>query len=134
MVKFNTSGLLQSMNGGSSFIRVNPFVGVVKLTYNSSKTYDSEWRFWWGEGNMPLIKCTKTATGTVSLSHNANYASYVWWDMLIINGTNKYGRTVSCINDTKIHSYIYIMNGNSLADLPNIGDVILLMLMNNTSV
>lgn len=134
MVKFNSSGLLQSLNGGSSFQRVNPFVGVVKLTYNSRKTYDSEWRFWWGEGNKPSIKCTKTATGTVSLEHNANYVAYVWWDILIINGTNKYGRTVSCINDTKIHSYIYIMNGNSLADLPNVGDVIQLMLMNNTSV
>ena len=134
MLKFDSSGLLQSLNGGSSFNRVNPFVGIVNLTYNSRKTYDSEWRFWWGEGNKPSIKCTKTATGTVSLEHNANYVAYVWWDMLIINGTNKYGRTVSCINDTKIHSNIYIMNGNSLADLPNIGDCILLMLMNNTSV
>ena len=134
LLKFDTNGLLQSMNGGSSFNRVNPFVGVVKLTYNSRTTYDCEWRLWWGEGNKPSIKCTRTATGTVSLEHNANCASYVWWDMLIINGTNKYGRTVSCLNDTKIHSYIYIMNGNSLADLPNIGDVILLMLMNNTSV
>ena len=134
LLKFDTNGLLQSLNGGSSFHRVNPFVGVVKLTYNSRTTYDCEWRLWWGEGNKPSIKCTRTATGTVSLEHNANCVSYVWWDMLIINGTNKYGRTVSCLNDTKIHSYIYIMNGNSLADLPNIGDVILLMLMNNTSV
>ena len=134
MVKFNSSGLLQSLNGGSSFNRVNPFAGVVKLTYNSSKEYDAEWRFWWGAGNKPSITCTRTATGTVSLKHNANYVAYVWWDMLIIQGTNKYGRTVSCINDTKIHSYIYIMNGNSLADLPNIGDCILLMLMNNSSV
>ena len=133
-LKFGTNGLLQSLNGGSSFNRVNPFAGVVKLTYNSRTTYDCEWRLWWGEGNKPSIKCTRTATGTVSLEHNANCVSYVWWDMLIINGTNKYGRTVSCLNDTKIHSYIYIMNGNSLADLPNIGDVILLMLMNNTSV
>lgn len=134
VLKFNSSGLLQSLNGGSSFNRVNPFAGVVKLTYNSSKEYDAEWRLWWGAGNKPSITCTRTATGTVSLKHNANYAAYIWWDMLIIMGTNKYGRTVSCINDTKIHSYIYIMNGNSLADLPNIGDVILLMLMNNTSV
>ena len=134
LLKFDTSGLLQSLNGGSSFNRLNPFVGVVKLTYNSKKTYDCEWRLWWGEGNKPSIKCTKTATGTVSLEHNANYVSSVWWDMVIIKGTNKYGRTVSFINDTKIHSYIYIMNGNSLADLPNIGDIILLMLMNTTSV
>ena len=134
LLKFDTRGLLQSMNGGSSFNRVNPFVGVVKLTYNSKTTYDCEWRLWWGEGNKPSIKCTRTATGTVSLEHNANYVNYVWWDMLIIKGTNKYGRTVSFINDTKIHSYIYIMNGNSLADLPNIGDIILLMLMNITSV
>lgn len=134
LLKFDTRGLLQSMNGGSSFNRVNPFVGVVKLTYNSRTTYDCEWRLWGGEGNKPSIKCTRTATGTVSLEHNANYVSYVWWDMLIINGTNKYGRTVSFTNDTKIHSYIYIMNGNSLADLPNIGDVILLMLMNIASV
>ena len=134
LLKFDTRGLLQSMNGGSSFNRVNPFVGVVKLTYNSRKTYDCEWRLWWGEGNKPSIKCTRTATGTVSLEHNANYVSYVWWDMLIIKGTNKYGRTVSFTNASKIHSYIYIMNGNSLADLPNIGDIILLMLMNITSV
>ena len=134
LLKFDTRCLLQSMNGGSSFNRVNPFVGVVKLTYNSKTTYDCEWRLWWGEGNKPSIKCTRTATGTVSLEHNANYVNYVWWDMLIIKGTNKYGRTVSFINDTKIHSYIYIMNGNSLADLPNIGDIILLMLMNITSV
>ena len=54
--------------------------------------------------------------------------------MLIISGSKKYGRTVSCINNTSVDSTVYIMNGNSLADLPNVGDVVFLMFMNNSSV
>ena len=134
MVKFNSSGLLQSLNGGSSFNRVNPFLGIIKLTFNSNNKYDSEWRFWWGSGNAPTVKNIKTATGTISLTHNANLSAYLIWDMLIINGSKKYGRTVSCINNTSVDSTVYIMNGNSLADLPNVGDVVFLMFMNNSSV
>ena len=134
MVKFNSSGLLQSLNGGSSFNRVNPFLGIIKLTFNSNNKYDSEWRLWWGSGNAPTVKNTKTATGTISLTHNANLTAYIIWDMLIINGSKKYGRTVSCINNTTVDSTVYIMNGNSLADLPNVGDVVFLMFMNNSSV
>ena len=134
MVKFNSSGLLQSLNGGSSFNRVNPFLGIIKLTFNSNNKYDSEWRFWWGSGNAPTVKNTKTATGTISLIHNANLSAYLIWNMLIISGSKKYGRTVSCINNTSVDSTVYIMNGNSLADLPNVGDVVFLMFMNNSSV
>ena len=134
MVKFGTSGLLQSLNGGSSFNRVNPFLGIIKLTFNSNNKYDSAWRFWWGSGNAPTVKNTKTATGTISLQHNANLSAYIIWNLLIINGSKKYGRTVSCINNTSVDSTVYIMNGNSLADLPNVGDVVFLMFMNNSSV
>ena len=133
-LKFDTNGLLQSMNGGSSFNRVNPFVGIVKLTFNSNNKYDSVWRLWWGSGNAPTVKSTRTATGTISLTHNVNLSAYLIWDMLIINGSKKYGRTVSCINNTSVDSTVYIMNGNSLADLPNVGDVVFLMFMNNSSV
>ena len=133
VVKFNSSGLLQSLNG-SSFNRVNPFLGIIKLTFNSNNKYDSEWRFWWGSGNAPTVKNTKTATGTISLTHNANLSAYLIWNMLIINGSKKYGRTVSCINNTSVESTVYIMNGNALADLPNVGDVVFLMFMNNSSV
>ena len=134
MVKFNSSGLLQSLNGGSSFNRVNPFLGIIKLTFNSNNKYDSEWRFWWGSGNAPTVKNTKTATGTISLTHNANLSAYLIWNMLVINGSKKYGRTVSYINNTSVDSTVYIMNGNALADLPNVGDVVFLMFMNNSSV
>ena len=134
LVKFGTSGLLQSLNGGSSFNRVNPFLGIIKLTFNSNNKYDSEWRLWWGSGNAPTVKNTKTATGTISLIHNANLSAYLIWNMLIISGSKKYGRTVSCINNTSVDSTVYIMNGNSLADLPNVGDVVFLMFMNNSSV
>ena len=134
MVKFNSSGLLQSMNGGSSFNRVNPFLGIIKLTFNSNNKYDSVWRFWWGSGNAPTVTNTRTATGTISLQHNANLSAYIIWNLLIINGSKKYGRTVSCINNTSVDSTVYIMNGNSLADLPNVGDVVFLMFMNNSSV
>ena len=133
MVKFNSSGLLQSLNG-SSFNRVNPFLGIIKLTFNSNNKYDSEWRFWWGSGNAPTVKNTKTATGTITLKHNANLSAYLIWNMLIISGSKKYGRTVSCINNTSVESTVYIMNGNALADLPNVGDVVFLMFMNNSSV
>ena len=133
MVKFNSSGLLQSLNG-SSFNRVNPFLGIIKLTFNSKNKYDSDWRFWWGSGNAPKVTNTKTATGTITLKHNANLSAYIVWDMLIINGSKKYGRTVSCINNTSVESTVYIMNGNALADLPNVGDVVFLMFMNNSSV
>ena len=134
LLKFDTNGLLQSMNGGSSFNRVNPFVGIVKLTFNSNNKYDSVWRLWWGSGNAPTVKSTRTATGTISLTHNVNLSAYLIWDVLIINGSKKYGRTVSCINNTSVDSTVYIMNGNSLADLPNVGDVVFLMFMNNSSV
>lgn len=134
VLKFNSSGLLQSLNGGSSFHRVNPFLGIIKLTFNSNNKYDSVWRFWWGSGNAPTVKNTKTATGTISLTHNANLSAYLIWNMLIISGSKKYGRTVSCINNTSVDSTVYIMNGNSLADLPNVGDVVFLMFMNNSSV
>ena len=134
LLKFDTNGLLQSMNGGSSFNRVNPFLGIIKLTFNSNNKYDSVWRFWWGSGNAPTVKNTKTATGTISLTHNANLSAYLIWNMLIISGSKKYGRTVSCINNTSVDSTVYIMNGNSLADLPNVGDVVFLMFMNNSSV
>ena len=133
MVKFNSSGLLQSLNG-SSFNRVNPFLGIIKLTFNSENKYDSEWRLWWGSGNAPTVKNTKTATGTITLKHNANLSAYLIWNMLIISGSKKYGRTVSCINNTSVESTVYIMNGNALADLPNVGDVVFLMFMNNSSV
>ena len=134
LLKFDTNGLLQSLNGGSSFNRVNPFLGIIKLTFNSNNKYDAVWRFWWGSGNAPAVKNTRTATGTISLTHNANLSAYLVWDMLIINGSKKYGRTVSCINNTSVDSTVYIMNGNSLADLPNVGDVVFLMFMNNSSV
>lgn len=134
VLKFNSSGLLQSLNGGSSFNRVNPFLGIIKLTFNSNNKYDSEWRFWWGSGNAPKVQNTKTATGTISLIHNANLSAYLIWNMLVISGSKKYGRTVSCINNTSVQSTVYIMNGNSLADLPNVGDVVFLMFMNNSSV
>ena len=134
LLKFDTSGLLQSLNGGSSFNRVNPFLGIIKLTFNSNNKYDSVWRIWWGSGNAPTVKSTRTATGTISLTHNANLSAYLVWNMLIINGSKKYGRTVSCINNTSVDSTVYIMNGNSLADLPNVGDVVFLMFMNNSSV
>ena len=133
MVKFNSSGLLQSLNG-SSFNRVNPFLGIIKLTFNSENKYDSEWRFWWGSGNAPKVTNTKTATGTITLKHNANLSAYLIWNMLIISGSKKYGRTVSCINNTSVESTVYIMNGNALADLQNVGDVVFLMFMNNSSV
>lgn len=134
LLKFDTSGLLQSLNGGSSFHRVNPFLGIIKLTFNSNNKYDSVWRFWWGSGNAPQVSNSKTATGTISLKHNANLSAYLIWNMLIISGSKKYGRTVSCINNTSVDSTVYIMNGNSLADLPNVGDVVFLMFMNNSSV
>lgn len=134
MVKFNTSGLLQSLNGGSSFNRVNPFLGIIKLTFNSNNRYDSVWRMWWGSGNAPQVRNSKTATGTISLTHNANLNSYLIWNSLILNGSKKFGRTISCINNTSVESTVYIMNGNSLADLPNVGDVVFLMFMNNSSV
>lgn len=133
MVKFNSSGLLQSLNGGSSFHRVNPFVGVLKIVCNSAKSYTGTWRTWWyTKTTVPSVSITCEKAGQLRINHKLGRSDTLWFVTHYNIGTDKYGRTFSFLDDpqdSKNYTWLYINSGNSNYDLKNAGDQIFIACM-----
>ena len=74
MVKFNTSGLLQSLNGGSSWFPLNPLAMVVYF-YNGGNLSPSYY-VKYNPRTLDGLSLARTATGTYTLTHKfgANHA------------------------------------------------------------
>ena len=133
MVKFNSSGLLQSLNGGSSFHRVNPFVGVLKIVFNSAKSYTGNWRTWWyTKTNVPSVSITCEKAGQLRIKHSIGRDDTLWYVTHYNIGTYKYGRSFSFKDDpqdSNNYTWLYINSGNSNYDLQNAGDQIYILCM-----
>ena len=133
MLKFNSSGLLQSLNGGSSFNRVNPFVGVIKIVFNSPKNYTGTWRTWWyTKPTVPSISITCNTAGQLKIKHSIGRDDTLWYVTHYNTGTYKYGRSFSFKddpNDSLNYTWLYINSGNSNYDLQNTGDQIYILCM-----
>lgn len=74
LVKFNTSGLLQSMNGGSSWFPLNP-LAMVLYCYNGANSKPS-YTVKYKPRTLAEPSLARTATGTYTLTHSfgANHA------------------------------------------------------------
>ena len=133
MVKFGTSGLLQSLNGGSSFHRVNPFVGVLTIVFNSAKNYTGRWRTWWyTKTTVPSVSITCNTAGQLRIKHSIGRDDTLWYVTHYNIGTYKYGRSFSFKddpNDSNNYTWLYINSGNSNYDLQNAGDQIYILCM-----
>ena len=133
LVKFNSSGLLQSLNGGSSFHRVNPFVGVLKIVFNSAKNYTGTWRTWWYTNTTaPSVLITCNTAGQLRIKHSIGRDDTLWYVTHYNIGTYKYGRSFSFKddpNDSLNYTWLYINSGNSNYDLQNAGDQIFILCM-----
>lgn len=133
MLKFDTSGLLQSLNGGSSFHRVNPFVGVIKIVCNSPKKYTGTWRTWWyTKTTVPSVSITCNTAGQLRINHKLGRDDTLWFVTHYNIGPDKYGRSFSFLDDptdSKNYTWLYINSGNSNYDLKNIGDQIFIACM-----
>lgn len=133
VLKFNSSGLLQSLNGGSSFHRVNPFVGVLTIVFNSSKNYTGNWRTWWyTKTTVPSVQITCNTAGQLRINHKLGRSDTLWFVTHYNIGTYKYGRSFSFLDDpqdSKNYTWLYINSGNSNYDLQNAGDQIYIACM-----
>ena len=133
VLKFGTSGLLQSLNGGSSFHRVNPFVGVIKIVFNSAKNYTGTWRTWWyTKTTVPSVNITCKNAGQLRIKHSIGRDDTLWYVTHYNTGTYKYGRSFSFMddpNDSNNYTWLYINSGNSNYDLYNAGDQIYILCM-----
>lgn len=133
MVKFNTSGLLQSLNGGKSFHRVNPFVGVIKIVFNSPKSYTGNWRTWWyTKTTVPSVTISCEKAGQLRIKHSIGRDDTLWFVTHYNIGPDKYGRSFSFLDDptdSKNYTWLYINSGNSNYDLKNAGDQIFILCM-----
>lgn len=133
VLKFNSSGLLQSLNGGSSFHRVNPFVGVIKIVFNSAKNYTGTWRTWWyTKTTVPSVSITCNTAGQLRIKHSIGRDDTLWYVTHYNTGTYKYGRSFSFKddpNDSLNYTWLYINSGNSNYDLQNAGDQIFILCM-----
>ena len=132
-LKFGTDGLLQSLNGGSSFHRVNPFVGVLKIVFNSAKSYTGNWRTWWyTKTNVPSVSITCEKAGQLRIKHSIGRDDTLWYVTHYNIGTYKYGRSFSFKDDpqdSNNYTWLYINSGNSNYDLQNAGDQIYILCM-----
>ena len=133
LLKFDTNGLLQSLNGGSSFHRVNPFVGVLKIVFNSTKSYTGTWRTWWyTKTTVPSVSITCEKAGQLRINHKLGRDDTLWYVTHYNIGTYKYGRSFSFKDDPKDsnnYTWLYINSGNSNYDLQNAGDQIFILCM-----
>lgn len=133
VLKFDTSGLLQSLNGGSSFHRVNPFVGVLTIVFNSAKNYTGRWRTWWyTKTTVPSVSITCNTAGQLRIKHSIGRDDTLWYVTHYNIGTYKYGRTFSFKDDpqdSNNYTWLYINSGNSNYDLQNAGDQIYILCM-----
>ena len=133
VLKFDTSGLLQSLNGGSSFHRVNPFVGVIKIVFNSAKNYTGTWRTWWyTKTTVPSVSITCKNAGQLRIKHSIGRDDTLWYVTHYNTGTDKYGRSFSFMDDPEDslnYTWLYINSGNSNYDLKNAGDQIFILCM-----
>ena len=133
LLKFDTNGLLQSLNGGSSFHRVNPFVGVLKIVFNSAKSYTGNWRTWWyTKTNVPSVSITCEKAGQLRIKHSIGRDDTLWYVTHYNIGTYKYGRSFSFKDDpqdSNNYTWLYINSGNSNYDLYNAGDQIYILCM-----
>ena len=133
LLKFDTSGLLQSLNGGSSFHRVNPFVGVIKIVFNSAKNYTGTWRTWWyTKTTVPSVSITCNTAGQLRIKHSIGRDDTLWYVTHYNTGKYKYGRTFSFKDDpddSLNYTWLYINSGNSNYDLQNAGDQIFILCM-----
>ena len=133
MLKFDTSGLLQSLNGGSSFHRVNPFVGVLTIVFNSAKNYTGRWRTWWyTKTTVPSVSIMCNTAGQLRIKHSIGRDDTLWYVTHYNIGTYKYGRTFSFKDDpqdSNNYTWLYINSGNSNYDLQNAGDQIYILCM-----
>ena len=133
VLKFDTSGLLQSLNGGSSFHRVNPFVGVLKIVFNSAKSYTGTWRTWWYTNTtVPSVSITCEKAGQLRINHKLGRDDTLWYVTHYNIGTDKYGRSFSFKDDpqdSNNYTWLYINSGNSNYDLKNAGDQIFILCM-----
>ena len=133
LLKFDTSGLLQSLNGGSSFHRVNPFVGVLTIVFNSAKNYTGRWRTWWyTKTTVPSVSITCNTAGQLRIKHSIGRDDTLWYVTHYNIGTYKYGRSFSFKDDpqdSNNYTWLYINSGNSNYDLQNAGDQIYILCM-----
>lgn len=133
LLKFDTSGLLQSLNGGSSFHRVNPFVGVLKIVFNSPKNYTGTWRTWWyTKTTVPSVQIICNTAGQLRINHKLGRDDTLWFVTHYNIGPDKYGRSFSFLDDptdSKNYTWLYINSGNSNYDLQNVGDQIFIACM-----
>ena len=133
LLKFDTKGLLQSLNGGSSFHRVNPFVGVIKIVFNSAKNYTGTWRTWWyTKTTVPSVSITCNTAGQLRIKHSIGRDDTLWYVTHYNTGKYKYGRTFSFKDDpddSLNYTWLYINSGNSNYDLQNAGDQIFILCM-----
>ncbi len=133
VLKFDTSGLLQSLNGGSSFHRVNPFVGVIKIVCNSPKNYTGTWRTWWyTKTTVPSVSIMCNKAGQLRINHKLGRDDTLWFVTHYNIGPDKYGRSFSFLDDpqdSKNYTWLYINSGNSNYDLKNVGDQIFIACM-----
>ena len=133
LLKFDTNGLLQSLNGGSSFHRVNPFVGVIKIVFNSAKNYTGTWRTWWyTKTTVPSVSITCNTAGQLRIKHSIGRDDTLWYVTHYNTGKYKYGRTFSFKDDpddSLNYTWLYINSGNSNYDLQNAGDQIFILCM-----
>ena len=74
MVKFNSSGLLQSLNGGSNWFPLNP-LAMVLYCYNGANSKPS-YTVKYKPRTLAEPSLARTATGTYTLTHSfgANHA------------------------------------------------------------
>ena len=133
LLKFDTRGLLQSLNGGSSFHRVNPFVGVLTIVFNSAKNYTGRWRTWWyTKTTVPSVQITCNTAGQLRINHKLGRDDTLWYVTHYNIGTYKYGRSFSFKDDpqdSNNYTWLYINSGNSNYDLQNAGDQIYMLCM-----
>ncbi len=130
LFKFTANGLLQSMNGGSTFYRVSPLVAIIKLSYNAAATsgYNAFYLYKIKGSTSPTAK--REAAGNVLLTHylstNTGVSSYAAQGTYYCTGSTEYSRTLMFDNIASNSMRVHFMIGNSHYDPQNTGKSITL--------
>lgn len=124
LLKFTADGLMQSLNGGSTFYRANPLVCAFKLIYNSASStgYGYSWIF--NPKGMNIANVRREAAGNILISHAFGLGtSYYPQGAYVCTGNTEYARTLMFDNINSTSLRVHIMTGNSHYDPQNTGGV-----------
>ena len=123
LLKFGTDGLMQSLNGGSTYYRANPLYCAFKLVYKSATSTGYACTWVYNPKGLTLPTATRNSAGNITITHNLALSSYYPQGAYVCTGTYKHPRTLMFDNISTNSLQIHLKNGDTSYDPYNTGGV-----------